>query len=175
MPARVALSGDVITYLVSEASDARSAASISAAEQLGHKQSWAYLDVARPINGCQNAHPGLTGLSLGTRERRHIDSRHQLVESIVVTGVWPRTPSRSRIGRDDPKPIPTARRHGVRDTARRAHKSRHPNRFAAGRAADGNQYAGASLRVVETAFANRPCLWRCILPSCQSLALRSGL
>jgi hypothetical protein len=39
MLARVPLSGDVITYLVSESSGARSAASISAAEQLGRKQS----------------------------------------------------------------------------------------------------------------------------------------
>jgi methylmalonyl-CoA mutase cobalamin-binding domain/chain len=37
MLARVPLSGDVITYLVSEAYDARSAASISAAERLGRK------------------------------------------------------------------------------------------------------------------------------------------
>ena len=68
MLARVPLSGDVITYLVSEAYDARSAASISTAERLGRKQAWAYLDVIRTIKGCQNAYLAVTGPSFGTRK-----------------------------------------------------------------------------------------------------------
>src|ERR1700692_4209044 len=81
MLARVPLSGDVITYLVSEAYDARSAASISTAERLGRKQAWAYLDVIRTIKGCESAYLAVTGPSFGTRESRHIDSRDQLTET----------------------------------------------------------------------------------------------
>src|SRR6202790_1136070 len=86
MLARVPLSGDVITYLVSEAYDARSAASISTAERLGRKQAWAYLHIIRTIDGCENAYLAVTGPSFGTRESRHIESRHQLTETDVATG-----------------------------------------------------------------------------------------
>jgi len=161
MLARVPLSGDVITYLVSEAYDARSAASISAAERLGRKQAWAYLDVIRTIKGCQNAYLAVTGPSFGTRESRHIDSRHQLTETDVATGArfedsvalgawgmeWhdaETTQSQFKLpGGNGVYEIPLGALTSI-DT---------PNLFAAGRTADGDQYAGASLRVMGTAFA----------------------
>jgi hypothetical protein len=46
MVARVPLSNDVITYLVSQAYDARDARSISQAEQRGRAQAWTYLQVS---------------------------------------------------------------------------------------------------------------------------------
>jgi hypothetical protein len=131
------------------------------------------------IKGCQNALPALNALSLGARERRHIDSRHQLTEasSPRVRGRGLRrarasdgtTPRRPRANSD----CPAATAYETRLRALTSLDT--PNRFAAGRAADGNQYAGASLRVVGTAFANRPSLWRCSQPPItQSLALRAA-
>jgi hypothetical protein len=49
MVARVPLSNDVITYLVSQAYDARDARSISQAEHRGRAQTWTYLQVIRTI------------------------------------------------------------------------------------------------------------------------------
>jgi hypothetical protein len=161
MLARVPLSGDVITYLVSEAYDARSAASISTAERLGRKQAWAYLDVIRTIKGCDNAYLAVTGPSFGTRESRHIDCVYQLTEAdvehaarfddAVALGAWgmewhdaQTTQSRFRLpGGNGVYEIPLRALTSV-DTA---------NLFAAGRTADGDQFAGASLRVMGTAFA----------------------
>jgi FAD dependent oxidoreductase len=60
MVARVPLSNDVITYLVSAAYDARDARSISQAEQRGRAQVWAYLEVIRTIKGCKDAYLAVT-------------------------------------------------------------------------------------------------------------------
>ena len=43
----------VITYLVSQAYDARDARSISQAEQRGRAQAWTYLQVIRTFKGCE--------------------------------------------------------------------------------------------------------------------------
>ncbi|MDX6346797.1 MAG: hypothetical protein QOF84_1587 [Streptomyces sp.] len=161
MLARVPLSGDVITYLVSEAYDARSAASISAAERLGRKQAWAYLDVIRTITGCHNAYLAVTGPEFGTRESRHIDCRYQLTEADVAAGArFDDSVALGAWGMEWHDAVTTQSKfrlpggNGVYEIPLDALTSADtPNLFAAGRTADGDQYAGASLRVMGTAFA----------------------
>jgi len=161
MIARVPLSGDVIAYLVSAAYDARDAASISRAERLGRRQAWTYLAVIRTIKGCENAYLASSGPWFGTRESRHINSVQQLREEDVVNGArfedsvalgswgteWhdvETTASEFKLpGKNGVYEIPLGALTSI-DT---------PNLFAAGRTADGDQMAGASLRVMGTAFA----------------------
>jgi FAD dependent oxidoreductase len=161
MLARVPISGDVITYLVSESYDARSAASISTAERLGRKQAWAYLEVIRTIKGCENAYLAISGPSFGTRESRHLDSHQQLTENDVLTaGTFDDSIALGAWGMEwhDSETMQSQFRlpggNGVYEIPLGALRSIDtPNLFAAGRAADGDQFAGASLRVMGTAFA----------------------
>lgn len=159
--ARLPLSGDLVCYLASEDYDARDAASLSRAERGGRRQAWAYLDIIRTIPGCENAYLAATGPEFGTRESRHIASAGQLrwtdvmaerrAEDCVALGAWgvewhERATFESSFalppggGAYD---IPLSCLIGA-DT---------PNLFAAGRTADGDREAGASLRVMGTAFA----------------------
>lgn len=159
--ARVPLSHDVITYLVSQAYDARDARSISAAERLGREQAWAYLEVVRGMKGCENAYLAVTGPSFGTRESRHVNCVKQLEEHEVLEGArfpdavalgawgteWHSAETSESVfqypGGNGVYEIPLGAITSV-DTA---------NLFAAGRCADGDRLAGASLRVMGTAFA----------------------
>jgi hypothetical protein len=161
MVARVPLSNDVITYLVSQAYDARDARSTSEAERRGREQAWAYLGVIRTIKGCEDAYLAVTGPSFGTRESRHIDCVQQLKEVDVLGGArfhdsiglgawgteWHSAETNESefkfVGGNGVYEIPLGAVTSV-DT---------PNLFAAGRTADGDQKAGASLRVMGTAFA----------------------
>lgn len=161
MIARVPLSNDVIAYLVSQAYDARDARSISQAEQRGRAQAWTYLGVIRTIKGCEDAYLAATGPAFGTRESRHIDCVHQLTEAEVLRGArfndsiglgswgteWHSAQTNESefqlVGGNGVYEIPLGAVTSI-DT---------PNLFAAGRTADGDQKAGASLRVMGTAFA----------------------
>ncbi|UAJ10497.1 FAD-dependent oxidoreductase [Glacieibacterium megasporae] len=159
--ARVPLSGDVITYLVSQAYDARDAASISAAERLGREQAWAYLEVVRGMRGCENAYLAVTGPSFGTRESRHVDCVQQLTEQHVLDGA--RFPDSIALGawgmewhsaETSESEFRYPGGNGVYEIPLGALTSADtPNLFAAGRCADGDRMAGASLRVMGTAFA----------------------
>ena len=158
---RVPLSNDVIAYLASEAYDARDAQSISGAEIRGRRQAWAYLDVVRTIKGCEGAYLAATGPSFGTRESRHMNCVRPVSEADVragarfddsiALGAWGMEFHSAETmdstfdlpGGDDVYEIPLRALVSV-DT---------PNLFAAGRAADGDRMAGASLRVMGTAFA----------------------
>ncbi len=159
--ARVPLSNDVITYLVSQAYDARDAKSISLAERRGREQAWAYLEVVRTIKGCEDAYLAITGPSFGTRESRHVNCVNQLKEAEVLEGArfgdtiglgawgteWHSAETNESefkfVGGNGVYEIPLSAVTSV-DT---------PNLFAAGRTADADQMAGASLRVMGTAFA----------------------
>lgn len=158
---RLPLSGDVVSYLASEDYDPRDTRSMSAAERHGREQAWAYLEVMRSLPGCENAYLVSTGPDFGTRESRHIDSVCQLTWQDVVAGrrrddgialgAWgvewhDRTTFESTFvypPDNSAYEIPLGCLMSV-DT---------PNLFAAGRTADGDQKAGASLRVMGTAFA----------------------
>jgi hypothetical protein len=158
---RVPLSNEVIAYLVSEVYDARDAASISRAERNGRRQAWAYLDAIRTIHGCENAYLAVTGPEFGTRESRHVNCVYQVTEAdvrqgarfddAVALGAWGMEFHTAET-MDSTFELPG--RNGVYEIPLRALMSVDtPNLFAAGRAADGDRMAGASLRVMGTAFA----------------------
>jgi hypothetical protein len=158
---RVPLSNDVIAYLASEVYDARHAKSISRAEINGRRQAWAYLEVIRTLKGCENAYLAATGPSFGTRESRHINCVRQVMEADVrsgarfddsiALGAWGMEFHSAETmdstfelpGGNGAYEIPLGAVTSV-DTS---------NLFTAGRTADGDRMAGASLRVMGTAFA----------------------
>jgi hypothetical protein len=158
---RLPLSGDIVCNLASEDYDPRDTRGMSAAERRGREQAWAYLEVIRGLPGCEKAYLASTGPDFGTRESRHIDGRYRLTWQDVVAGkemsdgialgAWGvewhdrRTFESSFVYPPDMGvyEIPLGCLMSI-DT---------PNLFAAGRIADGDQKAGASLRVMGTAFA----------------------
>src|SRR6202023_1350229 len=144
-----------------EVYDARDAKSISRAEIRGRQQAWAYLNIIRTIRGCEDAYLVVTGPSFGTRESRHIDCVQQLKEADVLKGArfndsialgtWG-TEFHSGETMDSAFKLPGG--NGAYEIPLGAVTSVDTaNLFAAGRTADGDQMAGASLRVMGTAFA----------------------
>jgi hypothetical protein len=159
--ARLPISGDVVAYLASVDYNPRDVASLSRAEASGRVQAWQYLEILRGLPGWQHAYLACTGPEFGTRESRHINSVRQLKWDDVLAGS--RLPDTIALGTwgvewhdrvtyessfeappsDGTYDIPLSCLMSV-DT---------PNLFAAGRTADGDRRAGASLRVMGTAFA----------------------
>jgi hypothetical protein len=158
---RLPLSGDLVCYVASADYDPRDAASISAAERSGRAQAWAYLEAIRSLPGCGNAFLASTGPDFGTRESRHIEGVRRLTWQDVVEGR--RCADAIALGA-----------WGVEWHDRRTFESTFvyppdkgsyeiplgcltsadtPNLFAAGRVVDADEKAGASVRVMGTAFA----------------------
>jgi FAD dependent oxidoreductase len=159
--ARLPISNDLCCYLVSEDYDPRDARSTSDAERRGRQQAWLYLDILRSLPGCESAYLVSTGPDFGTRESRHINSVYQLTwkdvtegrcaPDSVALGAWgvewhERATFESTWGAP---PDGSAYEIPLRCLI----SENTPNLFAAGRTADGDQKAGASLRVMGTAFA----------------------
>jgi succinate dehydrogenase/fumarate reductase flavoprotein subunit len=158
---RLPLSGDLVCYLASEDYDPRDSRSQSAAERRGREQAWAYLDAIRTIAGCEAAYLASTGPEFGTREARHIDAIYQLAWQDVVEGK-PMSDSIALgawgVEWHDRKTFESSFVYppgkGAYEIPLRCLMSRDTgNLFAAGRVADADQKAGASLRVMGTAFA----------------------
>jgi len=158
---RLPISGDLVTYVASADYDPRDARSFSAAERFGRQQAWAYLEAIRSIPGCERAYLVSTGPEFGTRESRHIEATYQLTWQDVVDGrAMPDSIALGAWGVEwhDRKTFestfvypPDKATYEIplgcltsRDTV---------NLFAAGRLANADQKAGASLRVMGTAFA----------------------
>ncbi len=159
--ARLPISGDVVLYLASEDHDARDARSIAAAERAARAQAWEYLALLRALPGWERAWLAQTGPDFGTRESRHVNARHQLTwdaiqareqyEDTIALGCWgaewhERADWSSSFAYPPDRgtyPIPLRCLHSA-DT---------PNLFAAGRCADGDRMAGASMRVMGTSLA----------------------
>jgi hypothetical protein len=159
--ARLPVSGDVVVYLASVDYDVRDNKSLTRAEMLGRKQAWTYLEVLRSLKGWQGAYLVSTGPDFGTRESRHIESHGQLSWQAVTEGrrygdsialgAWGvewhdrKTFESSFIYPPD---------RGVFDIPLSCLQSKRvSNLFAAGRTVDADQKAGASVRVMGTAFA----------------------
>src|SRR5882762_8895390 len=159
--ARLPISGDVCSYLASADYDPRDVRSLSKAELEGRVQAYAYLEILRTMPGCERAYLVSTGPQFGTRESRHINAVEQLKWQDVRAGR----------GRSDTVALGAG---GVEWHDRETFKSTFEappggaaysipldclrsrdtaNLFAAGRTADGDQQAGASLRVMGTSFA----------------------
>lgn len=158
---RLPLSGDLCCYLASEDYDPRDVRSLSRAEARGRKQAWAYLHALRSLPGCSKAYLVTTGPEFGTRESRHINAVEQLTWDHVgdtrtsgdgiALGAWGVEWHDRRTWESSFEPPPG---YGVYEIPLGCLISRDtPNLFAAGRTADGDQRAGASLRVMGTAFA----------------------
>ncbi len=159
--ARLPISGDVVLYLASEDYDARDAHSIAAAERAARAQAWEYLALLRALPGWERAYLAQTGPDFGTRESRHVNARHHLTwaeieasathADTIALGAWgaewhERSDWSSSFAYPPDRgtyPIPLRCLHSA-DT---------PNLFAAGRCADGDRMAGASMRVMGTALA----------------------
>ena len=155
------ISGDLVCYVASADYDPRDARSFSDAERSGRAQAWAYLEAIRSIPGCDKAYLVSTGPEFGTRESRHVEAVYRLtwqdvvqgrsMDDAIALGAWgvewhDRTTFESSFVYPPDKgtyEIPLGCLTS-RDTA---------NLFAAGRLADADQKAGASLRVMGTAFA----------------------
>jgi len=159
--ARLPLSGDIGIFIVDADYNALQARSISDAEHYAREKAWAYLAACQTMPGWENAYLSVTGPILGTRESRHVNAAYQLTaeditsgrrfEDVVALGAWAMeyhdaagAPSTWISVKDkETYDIPLRTLISV-DT---------PNLYAAGRAADGDKYAGGSLRVMGTALA----------------------
>ena len=158
---RLPVSGDMVCYVASVDYDPRDAASFSAAERSGRAQAWAYLAAIRTIPGCEGAYLVSTGPEFGTRESRHVESLYQLtwedvvqgrrVDDSIALGAW-------GVEWHDRKTFESTFVYppdkGTYEIPLRCLVSRDTrNLFAAGRLVDADQKAGASVRVMGTAFA----------------------
>ena len=158
---RLPISGDLVCYVASADYDPRDAQSFSEAERSGRAQAWAYLEAIRTIPGCENAYLVSTGPEFGTRESRHIDAVYRLrwedvvqgrrMDDTIALGAWG-VEWHDRRTFESTFVYPPGK--GTYDIPLRCLMSRDTaNLFAAGRLADADQKAGASLRVMGTAFA----------------------
>lgn len=158
---RMPLSGDVVTYLASEDYDPRDVRSLSRAESAGRVQAWTYLAILRELPGWEHAYLASTGPDFGTRESRHIDSVAPLTwqhvtegrraADCVALGAWGvEWHDRETFESSFVYP-PDGGTYDIPLGCLRSADTQ--NLFAAGRTADGDRQAGASLRVMGTAFA----------------------
>lgn len=158
---RLPISGDLVCYVASADYDPRDGRSFSAAERFGRQQAWAYLDAIRTLPGCEQAYLVSTGPEFGTRESRHLEAAYRLTWEDVVEGrAMPDAIALGAWGVEwhDRKTFESTFVYppdkGTYPIPLRCLMSRDtPNLFAAGRLADADQKAGASLRVMGTAFA----------------------
>jgi hypothetical protein len=154
-------SGDIVCYLASADYDPRDGASLSRAEMSGRQQAWTYLDIIKTLPGCERAYLVATGPDFGTRESRHINSVRQLTwqdveneirhDDTIALGAWG-VEWHDRTTFESTMQLPPG--GGGYDIPLRCLQSAGTaNLFAAGRTADGDRQAGASIRVMGTAFA----------------------
>lgn len=159
--ARLPISGDIVAYLASEDYDPRDARSITRAEIDGRHQAWTYLEILRTLPGWERAYLVATGPDFGTRESRHLNCVKQLswtdvtdgrsTDDCIALGAWG-VEWHDRETFESSFIYPPHR--GTYDIPLGCLMSANtPNLFAAGRTADGDSEAGASLRVMGTAFA----------------------
>jgi hypothetical protein len=159
--ARLPLSGDIGIFIVDAEYNALQARSISDAEQYAREKAWAYLAACQTMPGWENAYLSITGPILGTRESRHVNAVYQLTadditsgqqfDDVVALGAW--AMEYHDVAGAPSKWIPVKDKGAYGIPLRTLTSVDTPNLYAAGRAADGDQFAGGSLRVMGTALA----------------------
>ena len=157
---RLPISGDVVLYLASADYDARDAPGQTAAAGHARAQAWEYLAILRQLPGWAGAYLVSTGPDFGTRESRHINAAHQLswaeiqagtgFEDCIGLGAWG-AEWHDRATFDSSFDYPPDR-GSYQIPLRCLISADTANLFAAGRCADGDRMAGASLRVMGTAM-----------------------
>jgi FAD dependent oxidoreductase len=158
--ARLPLSGDIGIFIV-DADNALQARSISDAEQYAREKAWAYLAACQTMPGWENAYLSVTGPILGTRESRHVNAAYQLTaeditsgrrfDDVVALGAWAMEYHDAAGAPSTWIPVKDKETYDI--PLRTLISVDTPNLYAAGRAADGDKYAGGSLRVMGTALA----------------------
>jgi hypothetical protein len=159
--ARLPLSGDIGIFIGDAEYNALQARSISDAEHYAREKAWAYLAACQTMPGWENAYLNVTGPILGTRESRHVNATYQLTaeditsgrhfDDVVALGAW--AMEYHDIAGAESKWISVKDSETYDIPLRTLISVDTPNLYAAGRAADGDQYAGGSLRVMGTALA----------------------
>lgn len=157
---RLPISGDVVLYMASEDYDARDAADQTAAAARARAQAWEYLAILRRLPGWEGAYLVATGPDFGTRESRHINARHQLswaeiqagtrFDDCIGLGAWG-AEWHDRATLESSFDYPPDR-GSYQIPLRCLISADTANLYAAGRCADGDRMAGASLRVMGTAM-----------------------
>ncbi len=157
---RLPISGDVVLYLASEDYDVRDAADQTAAAARARAQAWGYLALLRHLPGWEAAYLVSTGPDFGTRESRHINAVRQLnwadiqagthFPDCIGLGAWG-AEWHDRATFESSFDYPPDR-GSYAIPLRCLMSADTPNLFAAGRCADGDRMAGASLRVMGTAM-----------------------
>lgn len=157
---RLPVSGDLIAYLADEDLNPLDAAAYSAATAHGRRQAWAYLEILRRLPGSRDAHLVSTGPELGIRQSRHLDAVTPLLDEDLRTGhippdtvalaAWPSEyhPGAGAVTRWTD--IGADGAFGV--TLDNLRSPNTANLFGGGRVLGGELHAGASVRVLGTAF-----------------------
>jgi len=158
---RLPWSGDLVCYVASADYDARDAAAFSQAEAAGREQAQAYLAAIRTIEGCGGAWLVSTGPEFGTRESRHLNCRYRLTwddigarrlfDDHIAWGAWGAEWHERSDFSSSMEPPPDRDRYSIPLGCLLSEDTE--NLFAAGRTADGDRKAGASIRVMGTALA----------------------
>lgn len=159
---RLPMSGDIVAFLASASYDSRDSASIAAAEVSGRRQAQAYLEILRKLRGHERMYLVSTGPNFGTRESRHVNSKHQLTEDDIVSNR--RFPDCIALGawgmefhdpdqRDWESTFKLPPQGTFEIPLRSLRSVDTPNLFVAGRCVDGDRGAGSAIRVMGTALA----------------------
>jgi hypothetical protein len=159
--ARLPLSGDIGIFIVDAAYNALQARSISDAEQYAREKAWHYLAACQTMPGWEHAYLSVTGPILGTRESRHVNAAYQLTseditsgrrfDDVVALGAW--AMEYHETAGADSKWIPVKDKETYDIPLNTLISLNTPNLYVAGRACDGDKFAGGSLRVMGTALA----------------------
>jgi hypothetical protein len=155
-------SGHLVCFLPTASYTATDAASITRAEMGARKQAQQYLQVLKQLPGHENMYIVSTGPNFGTRESRHVNAVYQLREKdivdtarfpdVIALGAW----AREFHDEGDPNWASTFKYPpgGCFEIPMRCLQSSDTtNLFAAGRCADGDQYAASAIRVMGTSLA----------------------
>jgi stringent starvation protein B len=158
---RLPYSYDLVMYVASADYDPRSPESLTKAEITGRSQAKAYLHALRTIKGCENAYLVSTGPEFGTRESRHINCRYQLTwedicarktfDDCIALGAWGAEWHERNTYNSSMETLPDKGYYQIPLSCLRSENIE--NLFAAGRTVDGDQKAGAAIRVLGTAAA----------------------